>query len=1156
LHFTRLRLSGFKSFVDPTELRIEPGLTGVVGPNGCGKSNLLEALRWVMGENSAKSMRGSDMDDVIFAGTTKRPARNLAEVSLSIDNTDRRAPAAFNDEVELEVSRRIERDSGSAYRVNAKEVRARDVQLLFADAATGAHSPALVSQGRVSALIAAKPRDRRAILEEAAGISGLHSRRDEAERRLRAAEVNLVRLHDVMQQIESQLASLRRQAAQAKRYKKVSAEIRHLQALELYQQWKRVNALLFEGEATLRAAETKVADITATTSRLATEQAILATRLPDLRHSEAEAAASLHHLILARDGLAAEEQRLTETRAKLMSHLQDVGQDIAREKSIVADTDLALARITAEQQSLKLEIEGEADAQDIAALRLEEAAQLAGAAVAALDAAKTEAASASAQRNRYMQELDAANRRLSRLDQERVEIKDRLAALQDAPEFLSQLKETEEAIAVAEALVESCALAQEQAEQNHAAARAHEQALREKFETQRNSLARLTAERDTLAKILKSSASQTFTPLIDRLQVTPGYEAALGAALGDDLEAPVDEEAPAHWTTLPVYSAPQALPTGTTPLSQFVNAPAALARRLSQTGVMAGDISPSAAAQLAKALLPGQRLVTRTGALCRWDGFTVAADAPSPAAIRLAQRNRLLELEESCAQAEDQLAEAETAHIAARATVTAAASAEQDHRRIWREAEEKLSGAHKAHAQATARAADMKAKLAALEARAQEVARNLDEAQEQREIAASALDNLTADISMPEKVAHAQRAAEQARQASNEAHTAHENLALAARHRTHRLETLTQETKAWQLRRDSATKQIDALTERAETSRLELAEIEDRPNEIAQSRRRLGDQIELAEQARKQSADTLAAAEAELAGKDTELRRVQTNLSEAREERVRLATGLEQLAERRRDVTMKIAEDFDCVPQQLLAAVEEENPENLPAPEEIISRLDRLKAERERMGPVNLRAEVEVAEFEAQIATLQNECSDLENAIARLRQAIGGLNREGRERLLSAFEQVNSHFGTLFTTLFGGGHAHLELTESSDPLEAGLEIMASPPGKRLQVLSLLSGGEQALTALSLIFAVFMTNPAPICVLDEVDAPLDDANVERFCNLLDDMVNRTRTRFLIVTHNAVTMSRMNRLFGVTMAERGISQLVSVDLERVEGLRAAS
>ncbi len=1152
MQFTRLRLSGFKSFVDPSELRIEPGLTGVVGPNGCGKSNLLEALRWVMGENSAKSMRGSGMDDVIFAGTSNRSARNLAEVSLLIDNQDRLAPSAFNDEQELEVSRRIERESGSAYRVNGKDVRARDVQLLFADAATGAHSPALVSQGRIGALISARPQDRRAILEEAAGISGLHSRRNEAERRLRAAEANLVRLHDVTQQIESQLASLRRQAGQARRYSKISAEIRQLQALHLYNAWKQALEALQGSEAKLRACEIRVSEMTAGTSAIATEQAELSSRLPTLRNNEATAAAGLHRLSVARDSLAAEEQRLADIRRKLTDQMNHVTQDVSRERSIVKDTDAVMARIVEDRQKIAEEAAGEKAAEETALALLEDLKAKSTAVDAQLDELKSKAAGASATRNRYMQEAEAAEKRLARLRDEQQQIKARLDASSEANELIARVEEAEEKAALAAEEVELAALRMESTEQAVLETRDTVKSASAHHDEVRNALSRVSAERDTLEELLAAAKPEGATPLIDKLKVRPGYEAALGAVLGDDLEAPVDEDAPVSWTTLPDYTSRQPLPAGTTPLADYVTAPDALKRRLHQTGVVEGEAS----FQIIEQLAPGQRLVNAQGAFWRWDGYCTRADAPSPAAIRLAQRNRLAQLRQDYKKHEQAFnistAELEKTHQAA----NDATLAEQAAKRSWREAEEKLSNARRVHGDAERQAAEIKAQVSALKSRLEELAGDQEEIEAQKCAALEILENIEPAAELEDSLRQAQETAQDVRQNLGEARADYDNLALLARHRIEKAESLAREAETWKTRRDSALQQMTHLTERAERAKEELLEIEDKPAEIAARREALAEQIEMAEAKRAEAAHVLAEAEEQLAAKDRELHQAQTTLSEAREERVRLTTGQEQLVERRREITLRIAEEFECPPQKLLESLENPDPEAMPSPDEIDQRLAKLKAERERMGPVNLRAEVEVAEFESQLENLNKERADLETAISRLRQAISSLNREGRERLLAAFEKVNDHFGTLFATLFGGGHAHLALTESDDPLQAGLEIMASPPGKRLQSLSLLSGGEQALTALSLIFAVFVTNPAPICVLDEVDAPLDDANVERFCDLLDDMVVRTKTRFLIVTHNAVTMSRMNRLYGVTMVERGISQLVSVDLERVEALRAVS
>ncbi len=1151
MHFTRLRLTGFKSFVDPTELLIEPGLTGVVGPNGCGKSNLLEALRWVMGENSPKSMRGSGMDDVIFAGTSERSARNLAEVGLFLDNTGRDAPAAFNDELYLEVIRRIERESGSAYRLNGRDVRAKDVQLLFADMATGAHSPALVSQGRIGALINAKPRDRRVILEEAAGVSGLHSRRDEAERRLRAAETNLTRVTDVMQQIEGQIANLKRQARQAERYRKVSGLIRQNEAVALYLQWRAAAERLQETEAELRRADATVAEITAEAGTLSTRQTAIAADLPALRKAEAERAAALHRLAVAHDALTKEEQQILETQERLTAQLRHATQDMEREQGLIKDTRDAAARLEAERDDLAAAGTDQADARREAAEAVEAAVGAAGKREAELDEIRSRAASAEAERNRLTQLARGAEARAARLKRELAATGERIetlaegaSALKEARQLGAQIKDAEsEADAAAREIEVTRATVEERREDGRAA--------REALTALETRLARLESERDALSKLLVT-AHGAEKPIADGLTVTPGYEAVLGAALGDDLDAPLGGDGAVHWSELAPYPDAPALPAGAVPLSEFVKGPVALSRRLGQTGFV--DIAPNAATLAA--LRPGQRLVTRDGGLWRWDGFEAAADAPTGAAQRLAQKNRLAEIDGTCRDVETARAEAAEAHERARTALGTAIDAERS-----AEAALKAAGGRKGELQRRLseierRAAGEAAQRSALEEAVERLATEYRDAEAEKLAAEEALGDLPPVDNIRAEAENIKVEVDRLRQELAEARATHDTLAAQERHRTQRLEAVERELEAWQLRLDSATRQIDALAEREGQAREALAALEARPHQIQAERAKLTDEIEAAEGARKQAAETLAEAEQRSSEAERTLKEVQARLGEAREKKVRIETSLEQMVERRREIARRIGDEFDVPPQKVLEAVEVDAAEadDLPTLDAVEEKLDRLKRERERLGAVNLRADIELQDFEDQLNSLTTDKDDLETAISRLRQAISSLNREGRERLLAAFEDVNTHFGVLFKTLFGGGHAHLALTESDDPLEAGLEIMASPPGKKLQSLSLLSGGEQALTALSLIFAVFMTNPAPICVLDEVDAPLDDANVERFCDLLDEMVRRTNTRFMIVTHNAVTMSRMNRLFGVTMVERGVSQLVSVDLEQAEQLRA--
>ncbi|MBI3516151.1 MAG: chromosome segregation protein SMC, partial [Proteobacteria bacterium] len=647
--FTRLRLTGFKSFVEPTELVIAPGLTGVVGPNGCGKSNLVEALRWVMGENSAKRMRGGEMDDVIFGGTSDRPARNLAEVVLGVDNTTRKAPAQFNDMTELEVSRRIERGEGSAYKVNGREVRARDVQLLFADAATGAHSPSLVSQGRVGALIAAKPADRRAILEDAAGIAGLYSRRHEAELRLRAAEANLTRLEDVIVTLEAQAQTLKKQARQAARYRDISDMIRKAEAVVLALRWRAMLAAREVAGQELHAAEQQVATTAGVAAEASTVQASAAAELPPLRQAEAAAAAELQRLAMARNELDGEERRLEAQRRALAERMEQIARDVERERGLAADASAAIARLDAERAELEAGRSAEAATRAQLKTALDHATAAAEAAEADYSALSQRMAADEARKvglDRRIAELGARRARLTNELVGAGEQRARISADLASPEQLSLGESTAEearrALESARQQVESAGEARSRAVALEAEARERRQALEAE-------LAGLRAEASALADVLAAGAAQAGEPIIDRMTVTTGYETALGAALGDDLSAPLGtpddtmgDSLAVRWDTLPEIQVLPALPPGATALGQFITtAPSALTRRLRMIGVVA-DVATGRALQ--PVLLPGQRLVTRAGDLWRWDGFTRLAGAPSAAAARLTQRARLTEL--------------------------------------------------------------------------------------------------------------------------------------------------------------------------------------------------------------------------------------------------------------------------------------------------------------------------------------------------------------------------------------------------------------------------------------------------------------------------------------------------------------------------------
>ncbi|MEQ8603060.1 MAG: AAA family ATPase [Marivibrio sp.] len=1219
MDFKKIRLHGFKSFVDQTELLIEPGITGVVGPNGCGKSNVIESLRWVMGETSAKRMRGGEMDDVIFGGSSTRAQRNSAEVSVVLNNQERDAPAAYNDVDEIEITRRIDRGQGSTYRINGKEVRARDVQLLFADLASGANSTAIVSQGRVGALIGAKPTERRTLLEEAAGIRGLHSRRHEAELRLRAAEANLERLEDVIGALESQSAGLQRQARQANRYRRISEQLRRQEAIQLHLRWTAAQAAVEVAKARLQEAEQAVYERTEAAASAAKRQADAQTALPELRRQEAEAAAELQRLKLAERELDQEENRLLERQETLTQRLEQLAADIEREGQLKSDAESALERLAAERAEIAAAQAGEAEAAE-AAHRAREAAD---AAVAGKEAELQEltehVAGVDAQRASLTRRIEEGRQRLERiaarrstLAEERRGLESDVAQAGDIEGARAAAEAAEAALAEAEAA--SARADEESAAKTDAASRLRdevaeaertsreaietaivearrrldeiERAARDRVSQADKAHSALATEEQTLSRLLARDAEDQYPPAIDKVTVDGGFEAALGAALGEDLDAALEEAAASHWRDLPPLSHAPELPSGATPLSAYVRAPKALARRLSQIGVVAAFEDGE---RLHPDLAPGQRLVSRDGGFWRWDGLTVRPGAETPAARRLEQRNRLAELTEQRAEAERALervrtqAEAELAEARAaneRAAEDARAKAEADIQAMVEardaalaaesDAVEAARAARSAYAQAFQAVNDARQELSTLENRSAAARSRLDsiteeeerlaadevEAKETIDAADSALKVLEDPSAARERVARMRTQLAELRTDQVEKRGAHEQLKREAEARARRLESISGEERGWRERAEGAGRRMADLDARKTEAEQGLVEIESRPAEIAAQRDGLLTQIAESDTRRNAAAEALAKAEAEQVEADRDLRRVEGGLAEAREIRVRREAEVETAEQAAGVVADQIAEKLEVRPDEALGIAELEEDARLPALDEVDSKIERLKRERDNIGPVNLRAEQEASELSQQIESMTNEREDLLAAIARLRQGINALNREGRERLLAAFEKVDAHFRELFVRLFGGGEAKLTLTESDDPLEAGLEIMASPPGKKMQILSLLSGGEQALTALALLFGVFLTNPAPICVLDEVDAPLDDSNVDRFCTLLDEIAHNGTTRFLIVTHHRLTMARVDRLFGVTMAERGISQLVSVDLTQAVRLRESA
>ncbi len=1154
MKFNNIRLVGFKSFVEPTDFEVRDGLTGIVGPNGCGKSNLLEALRWVMGATSAKALRGEGMDAVIFSGTSMRPARNWAEVILTLDNSDRSAPAEYNESETLEVSRRIirkEDGTQSIYRINSKEVRAKDVQLLFADASTGANSPALVRQGQISELINAKPHNRRRLLEEAAGVTGLHSRRHEAELRLRAAEQNLERLDDVISELETQKAALARQARQATRYRNVSGDIRRTEAMLAHLRWRDAVEAQKKASAGLKEIAKLIEETARVAAAASTAQTEAHEALEPLRLAEAEAAAALHRLTVAREGLDDEAHRAEAELNRLTAEIDRLKEDIVREKGLLADAEEAVETLSREESGLNTRQSSEAERLQAAANAMSETAEKLEAVEAAFDRKSAEAAEFEAKRKTIAGNIASAERRLEKITEQMRVFREERDFIEPTPEQARALEEAAAKFAGAEDAARQAEAAFHRAEEERANAEDKETALRGPLRKAEQSLTEIDAEREALRRILAANESQDWEPLIELIEVDAGYENALAAALGDDLAAATDEAAPAHWSHHGETPAADRLPEGAEPLSNFVRAPAQLTRRLSSIGVVRTEDG----ARLRALLGPGQRLVSREGDLWRWDGFTTHSDAKTAAAIRLEQRNRLQVLERDFEAAQSRAGIARNEHDEAVSLLKQRQHFEREARKLFSEARNgvdsarvALSDLEREHERASTRIAALDENLARLEEDETETRRAHEALTEERAM-------LPDPALISEGVAAARDEVSKARARASEARAAHNDLAREAKMRADRLEELSRERGVWATRGKTANARIEELKTRLEETNAAHETARGAPTQIDEKRKALLDQIAIAEDRRNDAADALAQGQQIAQGADKAAKAADHEAAEAREANARLEAQAEAAAERVEEAAAIAHETCDAAPEELLAISEHKEGKELPHRDDVERKLERYKRERENLGGVNLRADEEMKEVAARLEELGAEREDCDAAIRKLRAAIGGLNREARQRLLEAFETVNANFASLFKRLFNGGQAELRLIDADDPLEAGLEIFASPPGKKLASMSLMSGGEQALTATALIFAVFMANPAPVCVLDEVDAPLDDANVERFCRLLHEMAQETETRFIIITHHALTMSRMDRLFGVTMIERGVSQLVSVDLSKAEQLAAA-
>ena len=857
MEFKKIQLNGFKSFADKTNFLIEEGLTGIVGPNGCGKSNIVESLRWVMGETSAKSMRGSGMEDVIFSGTSNKASKNIAEVSIDVENKNNEGPVQYRDLDQISVRRKIEKDKGSKFYINDKEVRARDAQMFFADLSTGAHSPSMISQGRIGALVTAKPTDRRAILEEAAGISGLHVRRHEAELRLGAAENNLKRADELRRQQEKQLANLQKQAEEASKYKLITEEIKKIEAglyylklIEIDKEIRIENEINNEAEGEVEGFNTKISEIE-NLIKSATD------KVSPLREKNIENLSRIQRLNLELQSLDEENTRTQDEIESIKKSLQTLDEDISRERGIIIDANSNEKRLKEEKTDL-IEIDSKYfETEKLSNEELEDA------------------------KNKLKEEQKAVDEVVSNIAEGSINIS--VGPIKNVKNSINRVKE-----------------------------------------------------------LIDSNEINQAVTLLDRCNME---------------------------------------------LDNFLND------------------------------LKNER-----------------------------SREELLSVNEK--------------------------------------------------------------------------SQNIKQLQE--------------------KYA--------------DAYSKNQSIKNESIKRNERIKTIETEVESWKNLLSNSEKMVGELTDRKNKLLDQLKELDNQPKIQAERKGQISENIRISNKEKIDNDSVIDETDKQIENLRSQLNEIQEQSIQIRERKASSGATIEGLQKRKSDLLDRINSELNLTEENILENSNLNGIEDLPNPVDQEDTLDKKKQEREKLGSVNLKADEETSKYEEEIKKMEQDRSDLVTAIVKLKDSINELNQKGRERLIEAFEKVNRKFNEVYTKLFNGGNAKLELVDSDDPLEAGLEMLVSPPGKRLQSITLLSGGEQALTALSLIFAVFLTNPSPICVLDEVDAPLDDANVTRFCSLLEELIKITNTKFIIVTHHALTMSKMNRLYGVTMPEKGISQLVAVDLQKAESMVA--
>lgn len=1140
MKFQSVRISGFKSFLEPTEIQMNRGLTGVVGPNGCGKSNIVEAIKWIMGENSARQMRGDGMDDVIFSGTNERPSRNFAEVSIKLDNSEKKAPAIFNHYDEIEITRKIEREKGSVYRVNGKQVRARDIQLIFADNGTGARSSGIVGQGRIAQIIDSNPEDRRVILEEAANIKGLHSRRHEAELKLKGASDNLDRLSDIEQTYKEQLIELEKQGRKAARYRSVGERIRKAEATLFFNLMNNAKKEANDLDIQLKNANENVSQGQIKVAEHTKSQLHLANKIPDLKKDEAEKAATLQTLNITKIKLDEEKSSAQNALQNIKNQINLINNDIARESEIKEDAKKSLSNLLTEEKNLKEDSEN-------FSTKITKATDLVKKLRSISDAADDKLSTITSEIYSIKSDKSDLEKRIKNLKQ-KIEVTQNQLANFNIEDDKNRFKLDKEKIINLKKLIQE----NNQLNDGYNVELEKLEKLETRLVEEKNTAVfefnKVNLEFDSLSTLLGRDTlnSNTLEKTIGNIN---NLEEAIGSVLGETLLAPIlsddqPTENATYWRDDFKTISTASLPESVIPIVTKITKSSILDTALKGVGIVDNK---EIAFRLQKELTFGQALTTPSGGLWRWDGFVQPQGVQNSYSERLQQiarlrllQNKLPSLKENQSLSEKRLEEC----------FNNIKKYKDDLANLQVKLSSLISESNELQLENT----KVESKLLSSEALIKELKNtermSLEELSELEKEFNNSL-NLPSLLAEELKV---RNNADQSRNELTDAMAAEQQIKSEESFKSRNLIQLGHQKENWKVREEEAKTRLISLEERLKASQDEKNRLSTLPESFEKKEAELNTKIEEAISNRNIAADQLVKNETSLNDADKLVREAEKAVSTLREEMIKIESLLNLSKAKIQNIEDRVFEKLKIKSTELnkfINSKEEDQP--IKSIEILEKTLQRLLNERETLGAVNLRAEDEMNEMLNKIEVMSKERVDLEEAIAKLRSGIFELNKEGRQRLKESFEEVNENFKQLFQKLFGGGNAELRLVGNEDPLQAGLEVLASPPGKKMQLLSLLSGGEQALTAISLIFSVFLCNPAPICILDEVDAPLDDTNVGRFCDLLNQIVDETNTYFMVITHHRLTMAKMDRLFGVTMEQKGISKLVSVDLEQASRIR---